>query len=293
MSALVIDAHPNPASLTAALASAYADGHGDARLLALRDLDFDVHMRFGYTQRMPIEPDLADARQAIRDADHVVIATPVWWRSTPALLKGFLDRALLPQQDYRYRGMAPRGCSPAAPAASSPRAIPRRGSPPCCPTRGSTSCAAARSGSSASSACGCGGSARCARPAPSSAPRGSRSSPPTAPAMRLAAPATLAGPLRSRSTERARRAAPAPVDRAPSGTDAWNAHAGMRIRSASSPSLARSPPPAPQAAAVEAPQRIPVAARPRRGAPHAAARGMRSGGSASEQTAPPPGRSSS
>lgn len=109
MPALVIDAHPNPDSLIAALARAYADGHGDSRLLALRDLDFDVHLRFGYTRRMPIEPDLADARQAIRDADHIVIATPVWWRSTPALLKGFLDRALLPQEDYRYKGATPEG----------------------------------------------------------------------------------------------------------------------------------------------------------------------------------------
>lgn len=32
-----------------------------------------------------------------------MIVTPVWWRSVPALLKGFLDRALLPQEDYRYR----------------------------------------------------------------------------------------------------------------------------------------------------------------------------------------------
>lgn len=109
MSALVIDAHPNPDSLTAALARSYADGHGDARLLPLRGLEFDTHLRFGYTQRMPIEPDLADARQAIRDADHIVIVTPVWWRSTPALLKGFLDRALLPQEDYRYKGGVPEG----------------------------------------------------------------------------------------------------------------------------------------------------------------------------------------
>lgn len=109
MSALVIDAHPNPDSLVSALASAYADAHGDARIIRLRDLDFDVHLRFGYTRRMPIEPDLAAARAAIRDADHIVIATPVWWRSTPALLRGFLDRALLPQEDYRYKGSMPEG----------------------------------------------------------------------------------------------------------------------------------------------------------------------------------------
>ncbi|WP_206447803.1 NAD(P)H-dependent oxidoreductase [Agrococcus sp. KRD186] len=103
MTALVIDAHPNPDSLTAALARSYAEGFGDARVLALRELDFDVHMRFGYTQRMPTEPDLAEARAALHDAAHIAIVTPVWWRSTPALLKGFLDRALLPQQEYRYR----------------------------------------------------------------------------------------------------------------------------------------------------------------------------------------------
>ncbi|MGO2111914.1 MAG: NAD(P)H-dependent oxidoreductase [Pseudoclavibacter sp.] len=99
---LVIDGHPHADSFSAAIAQAYLRGNPKARLLSLRDLDFDVHMRFGYAKRMPIEPDLAEARAAIRAADNLVIVTPVWWRSTPALLKGFLDRALLPKEDYRY-----------------------------------------------------------------------------------------------------------------------------------------------------------------------------------------------
>jgi NAD(P)H dehydrogenase (quinone) len=99
---LVLDAHPNPDSLTAAIAETYTSHAADARLLPLRDLEFDLHMRYGYRRKMPIEPDLAEARSAIREAEHLVIATPVWWRSTPALLKGFLDRALLPREDYRY-----------------------------------------------------------------------------------------------------------------------------------------------------------------------------------------------
>lgn len=102
-STLVLDAHPNPDSFCAALSRSYAEAHPDARLLPLRDLEFDVHLRYGYTQRMPIEPDLAQARAAIREASHLVVVTPVWWRSVPALLKGFLDRALLPQEDYRYK----------------------------------------------------------------------------------------------------------------------------------------------------------------------------------------------
>lgn len=117
MPALVIDGHPDARSLTAALVQRYAAGHGEARVLALRDLNFDPHLRFGYRARMTLEPDLADAKRALREADTVVIATPLWWGSVPALLKGFFGRALLPQQEYRYSNLgfpqgllsAPRG----------------------------------------------------------------------------------------------------------------------------------------------------------------------------------------
>ena len=100
--ALIIDGHPDARSLTAELARRYAAGHGNARVLALRDLDFDPHLRFGYRERMPLEPDLSDAKRALHEADTVVVATPLWWGSVPAVLKGFFDRALLPQQEYRY-----------------------------------------------------------------------------------------------------------------------------------------------------------------------------------------------
>jgi putative NADPH-quinone reductase len=101
-SALVIDGHPDPRSLTAALAKRYALGHGDARVLALRDLRFDLSLRFGYRERMPLEPDLVAARLALHAARTVVVTTPLWWGSVPAVLKGFFDRALLPQHEYRY-----------------------------------------------------------------------------------------------------------------------------------------------------------------------------------------------
>jgi putative NADPH-quinone reductase len=109
-SVLVIDGHPNPESLTAAMAQSYVSGNGAARLLSLRDLDFDPNMRFGYRRRMQIEPDLADARQALHDAKHIVIASPMWWGSVPALLKGFFDRALLPHEEYEMTPLGtPRG----------------------------------------------------------------------------------------------------------------------------------------------------------------------------------------
>jgi putative NADPH-quinone reductase len=101
--ALVIDGHPDARSLTAALARRYAGAHGDARVLALRDLDFDPILRFGYRERMTLEPDLVEAREALHAARTIVVTTPLWWGSVPALLKGFFDRSLLPRQEYRYR----------------------------------------------------------------------------------------------------------------------------------------------------------------------------------------------
>lgn len=109
-STLVIDGHPNPESLTAAMAERYVAGNGNARLLRLRELDFDPNLRFGYRGRIPIEPDLADAREALHAASRIVVASPMWWGSAPALLKGFFDRALLPHEEYEMTPLGfPRG----------------------------------------------------------------------------------------------------------------------------------------------------------------------------------------
>src|SRR5690625_6907499 len=42
------------------------------------------------------EPDIDYARQCIEEADHLVFVYPTWWATMPAILKGFLDRVLLP-----------------------------------------------------------------------------------------------------------------------------------------------------------------------------------------------------
>ncbi|WZH54158.1 MAG: NAD(P)H-dependent oxidoreductase [Nocardioides alkalitolerans] len=109
MPVLVIDGHPDPDSLTAALARAYVAAHPDADLLAVRDLDIDLVLHRGLRSDQPLEPDLVDAAARIAAADHLVVATPLWWESTPALLKGFLDRVLQSGWAYRYRGNLPQG----------------------------------------------------------------------------------------------------------------------------------------------------------------------------------------
>lgn len=102
MTALIIDGHPNADSLTSAVARRYARGFGDARVVALRDLDFDVHLRAGYSRRQPLEPDLVEVWDTLESTDHVVVVTPIWWGATPALLSGFFDRVLLPRRAFRF-----------------------------------------------------------------------------------------------------------------------------------------------------------------------------------------------
>lgn len=101
---LVLDGHPDPHSLTAALAREYAAGAGDdAVLLSLRDLEIDPSLHQGYQAGQVVEPDLTRARELIEWSDHITVLTPVWWGSVPALLKGFFDRTLVIGWAFRYR----------------------------------------------------------------------------------------------------------------------------------------------------------------------------------------------
>ncbi|MGV3662278.1 MAG: NAD(P)H-dependent oxidoreductase [Prosthecobacter sp.] len=92
---LVIDAHPRGDSYCHALAGAVVEGAEaslhEVRLLALRDLHFDPH----YTEQ-ELEPCLARCQESLCWAEHIVLVYPVWWGTMPALLKGWLDRVLLP-----------------------------------------------------------------------------------------------------------------------------------------------------------------------------------------------------
>ena len=104
---LVILGHPSSDSFCAALADAYGEaargaGH-EVRALRLGQLDFDPILHQGYRQVQPLEADLLAAQQAISWAEHLVFAFPVWWGGVPALLKGFIDRTVLPGYAFQYR----------------------------------------------------------------------------------------------------------------------------------------------------------------------------------------------
>lgn len=104
---LIIHAHPDKESFNFALGDAYKKGASKTNAtieeIALRDLKFNLNLQFGYRKRTELEPDLIAAQEKIKKADHIVLIYPVWWGSTPALLKGFFDRIFLPGFAYQKR----------------------------------------------------------------------------------------------------------------------------------------------------------------------------------------------
>lgn len=97
---LIIDGHPNEDSLNFALANAYKTGAeskgAKVRKIRIADLKFSPNLQHGYQKRMELEPDLQEAFEAIKWADHLVWVHPVWWGGLPAIVKGFIDRLFLP-----------------------------------------------------------------------------------------------------------------------------------------------------------------------------------------------------
>ncbi|MBF4552912.1 NAD(P)H-dependent oxidoreductase [Corynebacterium suicordis] len=103
---LIINGHPNPTSFSRYLADAYAQaarGEGvGVEQINLCELDFDPVLHAGYRGTQELEADLVKAQESLAACDHLVVVTPVWWGSTPALLKGFFDRALEAKWAYHY-----------------------------------------------------------------------------------------------------------------------------------------------------------------------------------------------
>ncbi len=97
---VVINGHPDPKSYNYALSKAYMEGamQNNANIVPIdiAALDFDPNLSFGYRKRMELEPDLVDAWNKIKEADHLVWFFPMWWYGMPALMKGFIDRVFLP-----------------------------------------------------------------------------------------------------------------------------------------------------------------------------------------------------
>lgn len=104
---VIINGHPDRESFNYALSEAYKKGataaKAEIREINIRDLRFNPNLQFGYRKRTELEPDLIAAQETLKWADHLVWVYPVWWSSFPAIMKGFLDRVLLPGFAFQKR----------------------------------------------------------------------------------------------------------------------------------------------------------------------------------------------
>ncbi len=104
MQVLVLDGHPDGGRLVSHLLDRYEGEFQHARVerVALRDLAFAPNLARGYAEVQTWEPDLARLGRLLEACDHLVIAFPLWWGAEPALVKGLIDRLLLPGFAFRY-----------------------------------------------------------------------------------------------------------------------------------------------------------------------------------------------
>ncbi|WP_103070139.1 NAD(P)H-dependent oxidoreductase [Aquimarina sediminis] len=104
---LIINGHPDKESFNFGLSESYKKGaqksNAEIKEINIRELDFNPNLQFGYRKRTELEPDLIKAQETLKWAEHIVWVYPVWWGSVPAIMKGFLDRVLLPGFAFKKR----------------------------------------------------------------------------------------------------------------------------------------------------------------------------------------------
>ena len=97
---LIINGHPDKESFNHALSHSYKKGLSKTAAtvseINITDLKFNPNLQHGYRKRTELEPDLLDAIEKIKQADHLVWVFPMWWSGYPAIMKGFVDRVFLP-----------------------------------------------------------------------------------------------------------------------------------------------------------------------------------------------------
>jgi len=105
---VVILGHPDlsPKRLCRALADSYAEGARSAghevRRIDVARLDFPLLGSMHEFQHGMVSPDIKDAAEAIRRAEHIVFVFPLWLGTMPALLKGFLEQVMRPGLAFAY-----------------------------------------------------------------------------------------------------------------------------------------------------------------------------------------------
>ncbi|MEC1456620.1 NAD(P)H-dependent oxidoreductase [Bacillus haynesii] len=116
MQTAVIYAHPNPNSFNGAILNqvikALEDGKHSYDVIDLYKDRFDPILLFDEKKRrsdMKHDPETAEYRRIVKNADHLIFIYPLWWGGMPAMMKGFIDRVFAAGEAYTYQGKLPKG----------------------------------------------------------------------------------------------------------------------------------------------------------------------------------------
>jgi len=105
MKVLVVLAHPNPDSFSHAivdrLASTLANQDHAVSVIDLYGLDYSPALTRAELAAYPtsepaIDPLVIEHTRLIQECSTIVFVYPTWWSSMPAILKGWIDRTMLP-----------------------------------------------------------------------------------------------------------------------------------------------------------------------------------------------------
>ncbi|MBN8534942.1 MAG: NAD(P)H-dependent oxidoreductase [Rhizobiales bacterium] len=108
MKILLVYCHPNPASFTAsvkdtALSALQASGH-EVDVLDLYAEGFEPVMsreeRLGYHTPGENRAPVASHLDRVKAAEGLLFVYPTWWYAQPAMLKGWLERVLIPHETF-------------------------------------------------------------------------------------------------------------------------------------------------------------------------------------------------
>jgi len=105
MKVLVVLAHPNPDSFSHAIVDrvvcALANREHSVSVIDLYALDYSPALTRAELAAYPtsepaIDPMVIEHTRLIQECSTIVFVYPTWWSSMPAILKGWIDRTMLP-----------------------------------------------------------------------------------------------------------------------------------------------------------------------------------------------------
>jgi NAD(P)H dehydrogenase (quinone) len=105
MKVLVVLAHPNPDSFSLAIVdrvvSTLTNRDHSVSVIDLYSLDYSAALTRAELAAYPtsepaIDPMVIEHTRLIQECSTIVFVYPTWWSSMPAILKGWIDRTMLP-----------------------------------------------------------------------------------------------------------------------------------------------------------------------------------------------------